>query len=113
MIPNRNSRTSGKTNANSTIACPSSNRNALNNRLTITVTYRQLRQLSTAPRAQTKRVSVNYAGRSAVLMGNQSRMAGNSTTSRIVFCPVRIIAMRSIPKPIPPVGGIPYSSAWM
>ncbi len=40
-----------------------------------------------------------------------SRIAGNSTTSRIERVPVRIITRRSIPIPIPPVGGIPYSSA--
>ena len=41
------------------------------------------------------------------------RMAGKSTTSRIERRPVSTITSRSIPMPIPPVGGIPYSSAWM
>jgi hypothetical protein len=41
----------------------------------------------------------------------QSRMAGNSTTSRIDCEPVSSITSRSIPMPIPPVGGIPCSSA--
>jgi hypothetical protein len=41
----------------------------------------------------------------------QSRIAGNSTTSRIERTPVSTITSRSIPIPIPPVGGIPCSSA--
>ena len=40
-----------------------------------------------------------------------SRMAGKRTTSRIELRPVRSIASRSIPMPIPPVGGMPCSSA--
>ena len=39
------------------------------------------------------------------------RKAGNSTTSRIVSRPVSSITKRSIPKPSPPVGGIPYERA--
>ncbi len=35
------------------------------------------------------------------------RSCGNSMTSRILVCPVKIIARRSRPIPIPPVGGIP------
>jgi len=40
-----------------------------------------------------------------------ARSAGNSTTSRIDSLPVRSITKRSIPKPRPPVGGIPYERA--
>jgi hypothetical protein len=43
----------------------------------------------------------------------QSRIAGNSTTSRIDLRPVSTITSRSIPMPTPPVGGMPCSSAWM
>ena len=39
------------------------------------------------------------------------RIAGNSTTSRIECRPLRIITSRSIPMPMPPVGGMPCSSA--
>ena len=39
------------------------------------------------------------------------RSAGNSTTSRIVSRPVSSITSRSMPRPSPPVGGIPYESA--
>ena len=42
----------------------------------------------------------------------QSRIAGNSTTSRIDSRPVSSITRRSIPSPTPPVGGMPCSSAW-
>ena len=42
-----------------------------------------------------------------------SRMAGKSTTSRIVEAPVSIMTSRSMPMPMPPVGGMPRSSAWM
>ena len=42
---------------------------------------------------------------------DQVRMAGNRTTSRMVSCPVSSIARRSMPRPTPPVGGRPYSSA--
>ena len=42
-----------------------------------------------------------------------SRMAGNSTTSRRLLAPVSSITSRSIPRPTPPVGGIPDSSASM
>ena len=41
----------------------------------------------------------------------RSRSAGNRITSRIASCPVRIIASRSMPRPSPPVGGMPYESA--
>ena len=40
-------------------------------------------------------------------------MAGKRMTSRAVLAPVKIIASRSIPRPTPPVGGIPCSSASM
>jgi 4'-phosphopantetheinyl transferase len=43
----------------------------------------------------------------------QSRIAGNSTTSRIESLPVSSITSRSMPRPTPAVGGIPCSSAWM
>jgi len=43
----------------------------------------------------------------------QVRIAGNSTTSRRLFAPVSSITNRSIPRPTPPVGGIPDSSARM
>ncbi len=36
---------------------------------------------------------------------------GNSTTSRIDSAPVSIMTRRSIPIPIPPAEGMPYSSA--
>jgi hypothetical protein len=39
--------------------------------------------------------------------GQFERSAGNSTTSRIDSLPVRSITRRSIPSPIPPVGGMP------
>ena len=42
---------------------------------------------------------------------SQVRIAGNSTTSRRLLAPVSIITRRSIPRPTPPVGGIPCSSA--
>ncbi len=38
--------------------------------------------------------------------------AGNSTTSRIECFPVSTIVRRSMPRPRPPVGGMPCSSAW-
>src|SRR5262249_54896795 len=41
-----------------------------------------------------------------------SRCAGKRMTSRMESLPARTIASRSIPKPRPPVGGIPYESAW-
>ena len=41
----------------------------------------------------------------------QVRIAGKSTTSRIELRPLRIITSRSMPTPMPPVGGIPCSSA--
>jgi len=44
-------------------------------------------------------------------MSVQSRIAGNSTTSRIVRLPVSSITSRSIPMPIPPAGASPCSSA--
>ena len=40
-------------------------------------------------------------------------IVGKSSTSRIASAPVRSIHIRSIPNPIPPVGGIPISSAFM
>ena len=43
----------------------------------------------------------------------QSRIAGNSTTSRRLLAPVNSITSRSMPRPTPPVGGIPASSARM
>jgi hypothetical protein len=42
----------------------------------------------------------------------QSRMAGKSTISRIERLPVIRRTSRSMPSPMPPVGGIPCSSAW-
>jgi hypothetical protein len=45
--------------------------------------------------------------------GAQSRIAGNSSTSRRLFAPVSSITRRSMPRPTPPVGGMPASSAWM
>ncbi len=39
------------------------------------------------------------------------RRAGKRTTSRIVSRPVSSITRRSMPRPSPPVGGIPYESA--
>src|SRR4029453_10676677 len=44
---------------------------------------------------------------------DQVRIAGNSTTSRRLRAPVSSITRRSIPRPTPAVGGIPYSSASM
>lgn len=41
------------------------------------------------------------------------RIVGKRRTSRIAVAPVKSITRRSIPKPQPPVGGIPYSSASM
>ena len=41
----------------------------------------------------------------------QLRIAGNSSTSRRLWAPVNIITRRSMPRPTPPVGGIPCSSA--
>jgi hypothetical protein len=38
---------------------------------------------------------------------------GESTTSRIESRPLMIIVRRSIPMPMPPVGGMPCSSASM
>ena len=38
-------------------------------------------------------------------------IVGNKITSRIVSLPVKSITKRSIPIPIPPAGGIPYSKA--
>lgn len=40
-------------------------------------------------------------------------IVGNSSTSRMESLLVRSITRRSTPKPRPPVGGIPYSSALM
>ena len=40
-----------------------------------------------------------------------SRKAGKSTTSRMALRPLRSITRRSMPIPMPPVGGIPCSSA--
>ena len=39
------------------------------------------------------------------------RICGKRITSRIASAPVRIIIRRSMPTPIPPAGGIPYSRA--
>ena len=44
-------------------------------------------------------------------LGQIDLSAGNRTTSRIDSLPVSSITSRSIPRPIPPVGGIPYDSA--
>jgi hypothetical protein len=41
------------------------------------------------------------------------RIAGKSTTSRMLRRPVKTMTSRSMPIPMPPVGGIPCSSAWM
>ena len=43
--------------------------------------------------------------------GSGSRSAGNSTTSRIERRPHSSITSRSMPRPTPPVGGMPCSSA--
>ena len=40
-------------------------------------------------------------------------IVGNNNTSRIAAESVRIMHIRSIPNPIPPVGGIPISSAFI
>ncbi len=39
------------------------------------------------------------------------RMCGKGSTSRMEGWSVRSIAMRSMPMPMPPVGGMPYSRA--
>ena len=39
------------------------------------------------------------------------RSVGNSTTSRMLVTPARSMTRRSMPRPMPPVGGIPYSRA--
>jgi hypothetical protein len=44
-------------------------------------------------------------------IGDQSRMAGKSTTSRIERLPVSSMTRRSTPMPMPPAGGRPCSSA--
>ena len=44
-------------------------------------------------------------------LGQIDLSAGKRTTSRIDSLPVSSITSRSIPRPIPPVGGIPYDSA--
>ena len=49
--------------------------------------------------------------RAAADAGRQSRIAGKSTTSRIVSRPVSSMTRRSMPMPMPPVGGMPCSSA--
>ena len=49
--------------------------------------------------------------RAAARAGRQSRMTGKRTTSLIVVLPVMSITRRSMPMPIPPVGGMPCSSA--
>ena len=41
------------------------------------------------------------------------RIVGNSTTSRSDRFPDSSITSRSMPTPMPPVGGIPCSRAWM
>ena len=40
-------------------------------------------------------------------------MVGNRMTSRMEVLPVSSMTHRSMPMPMPPVGGIPYSSALM
>jgi hypothetical protein len=58
------------------------------------------------------------AGRNGAAAGRrelspaQFRIAGKSTTSRIPWRPLRIITRRSMPMPMPPVGGMPCSRAW-
>jgi hypothetical protein len=42
----------------------------------------------------------------------QSRIAGKSTISRIEWWPVIRRTNRSMPTPMPPVGGMPCSRAW-
>ena len=49
----------------------------------------------------------------AFLSASSDFIVGNSNTSLIASAPVRSIHIRSIPNPIPPVGGIPISSAFM
>ena len=41
------------------------------------------------------------------------RMAGNRMTSRMDACPAITMMSRSIPRPTPPAGGMPYSRARM
>ena len=55
----------------------------------------------------------DIAGGPARGSAQASRIAGNSTTSRIDGRPVSSITRRSMPMPMPPVGGIPSSSASM
>ena len=52
------------------------------------------------------------AASAAFLSESSGFMVGKSSTSRIVALSVISITMRSSPKPRPPVGGIPYSSAF-
>ena len=47
----------------------------------------------------------------ARILESYVRIAGNSSTSRRLSAPVSIITRRSMPRPTPPVGGIPCSSA--
>jgi hypothetical protein len=61
----------------------------------ITVAAKTIRRLAPTPLA----------------LGQASRMAGNRTTSRMLVRPVSSITRRSMPIPMPPVGGMPCSSA--
>ena len=45
--------------------------------------------------------------------GSRVFIVGNSSTSRMDAASVRNMTRRSMPMPMPPVGGIPYSSALM
>ena len=66
---------------------------------------------SATPRARYPVRARGRRGRQGAAQPRVARSAGNSTTSRIDSLPVRSITKRSIPKPRPPVGGIPYESA--
>ena len=56
------------------------------------------------PRPPHAAIATATAMTAARRIGAQSRIAGNSTTSRIVRLPVSSITSRSMPMPIPPVG---------
>ena len=68
-----------------------------------------LRRRRPLPRTPSPRAAT--AMTAARRIGAQSRIAGKSTTSRIVRLPVSSITSRSMPMPMPPVGGSPCSSA--
>ena len=54
---------------------------------------------------------LTYAAHVEHYSASRVRTGGKSITSRIEALFVKIIAMRSMPIPIPPVGGMPYSNA--